>query len=131
MACCDAIGCVAVGTVGGVGSVGGDVVVGSGGDVGSVVDGGSVAVVVGGGGGVAGASFSVDDVDIVFDSGAGISPFVLPPKSPAFTCMPDTSLTLNPAPSMATKSATVAVCDSSSNNYDSTLTNNGSTIHQM
>ena len=73
MACCDAIGCVAVGTVGGVGSVGGDVVVGSGGDVGSVVDGGSVAVVVGGGGGVAGASFSVDDVDIVFDSGAGIS----------------------------------------------------------
>ena len=80
MACCDAIGCVAVGTVGGVGgggSVGGDVVVvGSGGDVGSVVDGGSVAVVVVvvvGGGGVAGASFSVDVVDIDFDSGVGIS----------------------------------------------------------
>ena len=78
MACCDAIGCVAVGTVGGVGgggSVGGDVVVGSGGDVGSVVGDGSVAVivVVGGGGGVAGASFSVDVVDIDFDSGVGIS----------------------------------------------------------
>ena len=78
MACCDAIGCVAVGTVGGVGgggSVGGDVVVvGSGGDIGSVVGGGSVAVVVVvGGGGVAGAPFSVDVVDIVFDSGVGIS----------------------------------------------------------
>ena len=75
MACCDAIGCVAVGTVGGVGGGGGNVVVvGSGGDIGSVVGGGSVAVVVVvGGGGVAGASFSVDVVDIDFDSGVGIS----------------------------------------------------------